>query len=74
LVAPQGRLLAMKGKRPDAEISALPKSFRVVAVHRLRLPGLDDQRHLVELSPVRPPEGQPNRSGRGGSGHNREPS
>ena len=50
LCAPGGRLLAMKGKRPDEEISALPKSFRVVAVHRLRVPGLDDERHLVELS------------------------
>ena len=54
LCAPDGRLLAMKGKRPDAEISALPKSFRVLAVHRLKVPGLDDERHLVELSPVRP--------------------
>jgi 16S rRNA (guanine527-N7)-methyltransferase len=54
LCAPDGRLLAMKGKRPDEEISALPKSFRVLAVHRLRVPGLDDERHLVELSPVRP--------------------
>jgi 16S rRNA (guanine527-N7)-methyltransferase len=50
LCAPGGRLLAMKGKRPDAEISALPKSFRVLAVHRVRLPGLDDERHVVELS------------------------
>jgi 16S rRNA (guanine527-N7)-methyltransferase len=54
LCAPDGRLLAMKGKRPDEEISAMPKSFRVLAVHRLKVPGLDDQRHLVELSPVRP--------------------
>lgn len=52
LCAPDGRLLAMKGKRPDAEISALPKSFRVLAVHRLKVPGLDDERHLVELSPA----------------------
>jgi 16S rRNA (guanine527-N7)-methyltransferase len=72
LVAPQGRLLAMKGKRPDAEISALPKSFRVVAVHRLQLPGLDDERHLVELSPVGPRKAQPNRAGRSGSGHHRD--
>jgi 16S rRNA (guanine527-N7)-methyltransferase len=42
----------MKGKRPEAEISALPKSFRVLAVHRLKIPGLDDERHLVEFSPV----------------------
>jgi 16S rRNA (guanine527-N7)-methyltransferase len=49
LCAPNGRLLAMKGKRPDDEISALPKTFRVLAVHRLRVPGLTDDRHLVEL-------------------------
>ena len=52
LCAPDGRLLAMKGKRPDEEIRALPKSFRVVAVHRIKLPGLDDERHIVELSPA----------------------
>jgi 16S rRNA (guanine527-N7)-methyltransferase len=49
LTAPGGRLLAMKGKRPDDEISALPKSFRALAVHRLSVPGLTDERHLVEL-------------------------
>jgi 16S rRNA (guanine527-N7)-methyltransferase len=49
LCAPGGRLLAMKGKRPDEEISALPKSFRVLAVHRLSVPGLSDERHLLEL-------------------------
>jgi 16S rRNA (guanine527-N7)-methyltransferase len=49
LCAPGGRLLAMKGKRPDEEISALPKSFRALAVHRLSVPGLSDERHLVEL-------------------------
>jgi 16S rRNA (guanine527-N7)-methyltransferase len=54
LCAPDGRMLAMKGKRPDEELSALPKSFRVLAVHRVKLPGLDDERHIVELSPVGP--------------------
>jgi 16S rRNA (guanine527-N7)-methyltransferase len=49
LCAPGGRLLAMKGKRPDDEISALPRSFRALAVHRLSVPGLTDERHLVEL-------------------------
>ena len=52
LCAPGGRLLAMKGKRPDGEISALPRSFRVLAVHRLSVPGLPDERHLVELVPA----------------------
>jgi 16S rRNA (guanine527-N7)-methyltransferase len=51
LCAPGGRLLAMKGKRPDEEISALPRSFRALAVYRLRVPGLTDERHLVELVP-----------------------
>ncbi|HTD72479.1 MAG TPA: 16S rRNA (guanine(527)-N(7))-methyltransferase RsmG [Steroidobacteraceae bacterium] len=50
LLAPGGRLLAMKGKRPDEQISALPKAFRVLAVHRLSVPGLTDERHLVELT------------------------
>ncbi len=54
LCARDGRLLAMKGRRPDEEIAALPKSFRVTAVHRIALPGLDDERHLVELSAAGP--------------------
>ena len=62
LCTPDGRLLAMKGKRPDEEISALPKSFRVLAVHRLKVPGLDDERHLVELSPLRPKAAAPKSS------------
>jgi 16S rRNA (guanine527-N7)-methyltransferase len=74
LCAPGGRLLAMKGRRPDEEISALPKAFRVLAVHRVRLPGLDDERHLVEISPAGPnpsrrglasPDGSPSLSRRG---------
>jgi 16S rRNA (guanine527-N7)-methyltransferase len=44
-----GRLLAMKGKRPEEELKALPKSFRLLAVHRVSIPGLDDERHIVEL-------------------------
>jgi 16S rRNA (guanine527-N7)-methyltransferase len=53
LCAPDGRMLAMKGKRPVEEIAALPRSFRVSAVHRVALPGLDDERHIVELSPAK---------------------
>jgi 16S rRNA (guanine527-N7)-methyltransferase len=62
LCAPDGRLLAMKGKRPDDEISSLPKSFRVLAVHRLKVPGLEDERHLVEISPARPGAARPKSS------------
>ncbi|HEX3846436.1 MAG TPA: 16S rRNA (guanine(527)-N(7))-methyltransferase RsmG [Steroidobacteraceae bacterium] len=49
LAAPQGRLLAMKGRRPDVEVAAIPRAYRLIAVHRLKVPGLDDERHLVEL-------------------------
>jgi 16S rRNA (guanine527-N7)-methyltransferase len=54
LCARDGRLLAMKGRRPDPEIAALPPSFLATAVHRISLPGLDDERHLVELSAAGP--------------------
>jgi 16S rRNA (guanine527-N7)-methyltransferase len=50
LCAPAGRLLAMKGREPTAEIAALPRGFRVAAVHRLTIPGLPDERHLVEIT------------------------
>src|ERR1017187_322716 len=53
LCAADGRLLAMKGRRSVEEISALPRGFLVSAVHRVALPGLDDERHIVELSPAR---------------------
>jgi 16S rRNA (guanine527-N7)-methyltransferase len=49
LCAPRGRLLAMKGKVPRAEIDDLPDGWRAAALHRLRVPGLEAERHLVEL-------------------------
>ena len=49
LCARGGQLLAMKGRYPDAELAAIPKGWRVMAVHELRIPELDEQRHLVEL-------------------------
>ncbi|HEX5757549.1 MAG TPA: 16S rRNA (guanine(527)-N(7))-methyltransferase RsmG [Arenimonas sp.] len=50
LLAPGGRLLAMKGQRPDAEIAALPPGWAASAVHTLRVPGLEGDRHLVEVT------------------------
>lgn len=50
LPGPEGRLLAMKGVVPDDEIAALPAGWRLAAVHALRVPGLDAERHLVEVA------------------------
>ena len=49
LLKPAGRLLAMKGVVPGDEIAALPAGWRVAGVHPLRVPGLDAERHLVEV-------------------------
>jgi 16S rRNA (guanine527-N7)-methyltransferase len=50
LVAGGGRLLAMKGRLPEDELAKRLNGWKVVAVHPLRVPGLDEQRHLVELA------------------------
>lgn len=47
LLKPAGRLLAMKGAAPDAEVSALPAGWALQAVHRLVVPGLAGERHLA---------------------------
>jgi 16S rRNA (guanine527-N7)-methyltransferase len=47
LLAPGGRLLAMKGAVPDDEIAALPPGWRVESVQPLTVPGLAAERHLV---------------------------
>jgi len=47
LLAPQGVLAAMKGVHPFEEIERLPQGYRVQQVVRLRVPGLDAERHLV---------------------------
>jgi 16S rRNA (guanine527-N7)-methyltransferase len=44
-----GRLLAMKGRYPTDELAHLPSGWKLAQVHRLNIPGLDEQRHLVEL-------------------------
>lgn len=49
LLAPDGRWLAMKGQRPDAELQALPADIVVEAVIPLSVPGLDAERHLIIL-------------------------
>jgi 16S rRNA (guanine527-N7)-methyltransferase len=50
LCAPGGRLLAMKGRVPEEEIKALPRGWKVLAMHRVEVPGLKAERHVVELA------------------------
>jgi 16S rRNA (guanine527-N7)-methyltransferase len=47
LVAPGGRLIAMKGVYPFEEIARVPASHRVAQVLELQVPHLEAKRHLV---------------------------
>jgi 16S rRNA (guanine527-N7)-methyltransferase len=49
LLAHDGRMLAMKGELPEDELAALPDGWRLLGAHRLRVPGLEARRHLVEF-------------------------
>lgn len=47
LLATPGRVLLMKGRRPEAELAAL--SAPNPQCHRLSVPGLEAERHLIEI-------------------------
>ena len=49
LVAGNGRLLAMKGRFPEEELAKKLSGWKVAAVHKLAVPGLAEERHIVEL-------------------------
>lgn len=49
LCVPGGRWLAMKGAPSEEELQKLPAGFRVIAVHPLKVPGLDARRCVVEV-------------------------
>ncbi len=50
LLAPGGHFLAMKGAYPVEEIAVVEDRCRLEAVHALNVPGLDEQRHLVDMT------------------------
>jgi 16S rRNA (guanine527-N7)-methyltransferase len=50
LCGPQTRVLAMKGKWPQAELAALEAPWRVVSSRELTVPGLDAARCVIVLA------------------------
>jgi 16S rRNA (guanine527-N7)-methyltransferase len=50
LLAPHGRLLAMKAARVDEEVAELPAGWRLESVRPLTVPGLDAERVLVVVA------------------------
>ncbi|MFM7024584.1 MAG: 16S rRNA (guanine(527)-N(7))-methyltransferase RsmG [Limnohabitans sp.] len=53
-LAPQGVWMAMKGRQPQAELDGLPSDVEVFHVEPLVVPGLDVERCMVWMRPVRP--------------------
>ncbi|HID83404.1 MAG TPA: 16S rRNA (guanine(527)-N(7))-methyltransferase RsmG [Chromatiales bacterium] len=49
MLAAEGAWLAMKGRIPEQELAALGKKFEYT-VHSLTVPGLDAERHLVQIT------------------------
>jgi 16S rRNA (guanine527-N7)-methyltransferase len=50
LLTAQGRFLAMKGAYPGGELAGVDMLCETHAVHPIEVPGLAEQRHLVEMS------------------------
>jgi 16S rRNA (guanine527-N7)-methyltransferase len=50
LLAPQGRLLAMKGQYPAEEIARIPTGFKVTGSEKLKVPGMNAERHLIWIA------------------------
>jgi 16S rRNA (guanine527-N7)-methyltransferase len=50
LMKDSGQLLAMKGRYPTQELEDLPSGIHIEAVHRLEVPLLDSERHLVQMA------------------------
>lgn len=46
-LADGGQLLAMKGKHPADELAEMPSEWELVKMHRLNVPGLAAERHLL---------------------------
>jgi 16S rRNA (guanine527-N7)-methyltransferase len=49
ICGPDTRMLAMKGKWPQAELEALPRGWQIVQSRELLIPGLDAARCVISL-------------------------
>ena len=49
LVSDQGCFLAMKGKKPDSELSQMSKAYKVIEVSEVNVPLIDSERHLIKI-------------------------
>lgn len=52
LVADEGYFLAMKGKKPDLELSQITKAYKVVDVSKIVVPNVDGERHLIKIKKI----------------------
>ena len=50
LCGPDTRVVALKGRYPDAELTGLPAGWRLLSARAVRIPGLDAERHILTLS------------------------
>jgi 16S rRNA (guanine527-N7)-methyltransferase len=49
LVSDSGCFLAMKGKKPDSELSQITKGYKVVDLSQINVPQVDSERHLIKI-------------------------
>ena len=49
LMASDGVFLAMKGADPVAEVGELPANYVVAQSHKIKVPGLEEERHVLEI-------------------------
>ena len=50
LVCDSGCFLAMKGKKPDSELSQIAKDYKVVDLSQINVPQVDSERHLIKIT------------------------
>jgi 16S rRNA (guanine527-N7)-methyltransferase len=50
LCGPATRVVALKGRFPEAELRELPKGWRLLRSRAVQIPGLEAERHILTLS------------------------